>query len=152
MRWNVNLIQLSILYSKLIFNSPWYYVLICLICGLTLASFLYYRNKKNTDIPKSIIYGMFALRSLSVMIILLLLLNIFLKQTSNETQNPIILLAIDNSKSMMVNKDSIFIKKEFLNKLSVLKDEINKNFTVKTLLFGGASKVSETNPDFSEKE
>ncbi len=95
---------------------------------------------------------MFFLRFLSVSFILLLLLNVFLKQVTNETQNPIILLAIDNSKSMVMSYDSSFVKKEFVEKLNAAKQQIGKNFTVKTILFGGTGKAAETNPDFSEKE
>ncbi len=95
---------------------------------------------------------MFLLRFLSVSFILLLLLNIFLKQISNETQNPIILLAIDNSKSMVANADSEFVKKDFLNTLIALKSKIAKNFNIKTVLFSGTNNVKELNPNFSEKE
>lgn len=95
---------------------------------------------------------MFTLRFLSSTIILLLLLNIFLKQLNNETQDPIILLAVDNSRSMIVNNDSEFVKKEVVAKLEKLKKNLEKKFNVKTVLFGASSKASENKADFSEKE
>ncbi len=138
--------------SKLIFNSPWYFILICLFCDFLAAAVLYYKNKKNNDTPKAILYSMFFLRFTGIGFILLLLLNIFLKQVTNETQNPIILMAIDNSRSMTANADSGFVKKEFLDQFNAFKKEVGKNFTVKTVLFGGKSKSEEINPNFSEKE
>jgi len=125
---------------------------ICVVCAFSLATLLYFRNKKNTDIPGAVVKGMFVLRFLSISFILLLLLNVFLKQLKNETQNPVILLAIDNSRSIIANADSGFIKTEFAGKLRQLSEQVNKNFSVKTILFGGVSKAGENNPDYSEKE
>lgn len=91
-------------------------------------------------------------RFLSVGVLLLLLLNIFIKQIRSETQAPVILLAIDNSSSMMAHADSSFINTELLIQLQNLKKTISNNFEVKSILFGEGSKTSENRPDFSEKE
>lgn len=95
---------------------------------------------------------MSVLRFLSVFFVCILLLNIFLKRVKNETQNPIILLAIDNSKSIIALNDSSNIKTEFVEKIERLKLKIGEDFSVKPILFGSNSKAEENNPDFSEKE
>ncbi|MGZ4044036.1 MAG: hypothetical protein ACXVO9_12600, partial [Bacteroidia bacterium] len=140
------------MFSKLIFNSPWYYGVICFACGAAFAALLYYRNKKNSDIPKRILYLMSLLRFISSFLIVFLLLNIFLKQLKNETQQPAILLAIDNSRSVVATRDSSFIKNKFLEELNSVKNELGKNFTIKTLLFGSKTSLSQNDPDFKEKE
>jgi hypothetical protein len=102
-------------------------------------------------VPKKIKTTLLVLRFFSSVLVTFLLLNIFFKQLKNETQNPIVLLAIDNSSSMTASSDSVFVKKDFLKKLESLKKTIGKNFTVKTILFGNKTKLNEQ-PDFSEKE
>jgi len=113
---------------------------------------LYYKNKKNTDVPKKVVYFLFTIRFFSITIITLFLLSIFLKQVKNETQNPIIIVAIDNSSSIVMQKDSLEIKKDFLLKLANLKNSISKNFEVKSILFGDKSVSSLNEPNFNDKE
>jgi len=119
--------------------------------GFDFAFILYFKNKKNVDVPKKINSALFVLRFLSVSLITFLLLNIFLKQVKNDTQNPTILVAIDNSSSMTALADSTFVKNEFLKKLESLKKIIGENFTVKTILFGNKTTLAEQ-PSFTEKE
>ncbi|MBA2611775.1 MAG: VWA domain-containing protein [Bacteroidetes bacterium] len=138
--------------SKVIVNSPWYFFLLSLLFGLVASLLLYYKNKKNTDVPKNVTKFLFVLRFLSVTLISLFLLSIFLKQLKNETQNPIILVALDNSSSMVMQKDSLEIKKEFLLKLEDLKKNISKNFEVRTLLFGNKTTSTKDAATFTEKE
>lgn len=140
------------MFSKIIVNSPWYFFLLSLCLGLAAAFLLYYKNKKNADVPKSVTRLLFVLRFLSVSLISLFLLSIFLKQLKNETQNPIILVAIDNSSSMAMQKDSLEIKKELIEKLYRFKKNISINFEVKTLLFGNKTISSKDDPSFNEKE
>lgn len=140
------------MFSKIIVNSPWYFFLLSLCLGLAAALLLYFRNKKNTDVPKNVIRLLFVLRFFSISLILLFLLSIFLKQLKNETQNPVILVAIDNSSSMVMQKDSLEIKKDILEKLKSFQQNISKNFEVKTLLFGTKTSSAKTDPSFTEKE
>ena len=123
-----------------------------LLIGLVASTLLYYKNKKNTEVPKNVIYFLFVLRFFSITLITLFLLSIFLKQVKNETQNPIILFAIDNSSSMVMQKDSLEVKKDLLTKLENLKNSISKNFEVKSILFGDKTISSPKNPNFNDKE
>ena len=102
--------------------------------------------------PKSVLRGLFVLRFASLSVIILLLLNIFFRQLQNETQNPVVLLAIDNSSSMTAGADSAYVKNELLKNLESLKKNIGEKFTVKTILFGDKSTSGNGTPDFSEKE
>lgn len=140
------------MFSKIIVNSPWYFFLLSLILGLAVSFLLYFKNKKNTEVPEKIIYFLFVLRFFSVTLISFFLLSIFLKQLKNETQNPIIIVAIDNSSSMVMQKDSSEIKKDFLVKLAALKKNISKNYEVKTILFGNKTNSTNNDPTFTEKE
>ncbi|MCW3076416.1 MAG: hypothetical protein JWO32_1025 [Bacteroidetes bacterium] len=140
------------MFSNFIFNCPWYFILPCLLCGVAFAGLLYYHNKKNNDVPGNVLYVMTFLRFLSSSFITFLLLNVFFRQLKNETQNPIILLALDNSRSIPAGPDSSYIRNEFLPNLNSFKKELNKDYSLKTILFGNTSGISEEAPDFSEKE
>lgn len=96
--------------------------------------------------------GMAVLRFLSVSLILFFLLHIFLRRLQNETQAPVVLLAIDNSSSMTAGADSVFVKTSFLKELEQLRKDISGKFTVKTILFGDKATAGQTAPSFSDKE
>ena len=140
------------MFSKIIVNSPWYFFLLSILLSLVISLALYFKNKKNSEVSKRIIIVMFALRFLSLTIIIIFLLSIFLKQLKNETQNPLIIVAFDNSSSMVAQKDSLFIKNNFQNKIADFKKAISKSHEVKTILFGSTTSSSYNKPTFSEKE
>jgi hypothetical protein len=126
-------------------------VLASLLIGLGVAVLLYFKRKKASDVSQFTLIVLAGLRFLSTTLVILFLLNIFFKQRRNETQNPIILLAIDNSSSMVAAADSTFVKKEFLEKIDQFKRNLSEKYTVRTVLFGEKI-ITGKNPDFSEKE
>lgn len=92
------------------------------------------------------------LRVLSITSLLFLLLHFLFKQYSNQTQEPLILLAIDNSRSMISGNDSSYLRSSLQGELDELKKELGSDFRFKTILFGGESKNTEEKPKFNEKE
>jgi hypothetical protein len=141
-----------ILLLAVIFNSPWYFYFISVALALAVALWLYARNQKNKEVSPRIILVLFTLRLLSTAFIAFLLLNIFLKRLQNQTENPVILVALDNSTSMVSGSDSIFIKRDLTEKLEQLRKKIGEKYEVKTLLFGDKSRLNETAATFSDKE
>jgi hypothetical protein len=95
---------------------------------------------------------MFVLRTASISLLLLFLLDILIKQFKNETQVPLVLVAIDNSASMVLSKDSSEIKNKLFASIQKLKNSSEEKFETKIILFGSSSKLSSAAPDFSEKE
>jgi hypothetical protein len=140
------------LFSKIIINSPWYYFLLSLAVGAAVTATLYYRNKKNSEAPRQALFSLSILRFLSTFFIALLLLNILLRRVHTETENPVILFAIDNSTSMIANGDSSYIRHEFMNQFQFMQEAVSEKFTIKTLLFGNHTRLSAGGPTFSEKE
>ncbi|MCC6369511.1 MAG: VWA domain-containing protein [Bacteroidia bacterium] len=138
--------------SSITLNSPWYYYLISALGAFGLSFWLYFRNSRNKDAPKYTLYLLGVLRFLSTFLIVLFLLNILLKRIQNQTQNPIVLLAIDNSSSMTSAKDSLLIKTRFIEELKKLQNGVSEKFEVKTILFGSSNRQSNETPLFNEKE
>lgn len=140
------------MFSEFITNSSWYDFLIALVASAGLSLYLYFKNKKNAEVPALALYSMLAFRFLSCFLIALLLLNLLLKQISQEVENPIVLVAIDNSKSMVSLSDSEQVRGTFLQNLTAFKNELSDQYQVKTILFGSSSTTSDDTPRFNEKE
>jgi len=136
---------------QFISNYPWYYLLLCLLAGFIVSGLLYVRDKKNADRGKSLVITLAALRFLSVSIISILLLDVFIKHSINETEKPIIIIAQDNSTSIVSCKDSVDIKTNYLNDLSNFAKAVKDKYDVKLYQFDSESKPSETF-DFKGKE
>ena len=78
---------------ELISNYPWYYTLLCFVAGCIFSGVLYFRDKQNAERSKALLYGLAALRFISVSLIALLLLDVFVKRLINETEKPVIIFA-----------------------------------------------------------
>lgn len=136
---------------NLITELPFYYSLLCLAAGFIYAYLLYNREKKRDTFSKGIIYTLFTLRFFSVLITSLLLMSFLLKRNLNQTEKPLIILALDNSASVVSGKDSTELKTEFLKKVNQLNSSLCEKYNVQALLFG--NKVSQnTTPDYTDKE
>ena len=136
---------------NLISEQPWYYFILCLAAGFIYAFFLYQREIKRDTFSKISIYILFSFRFITVTTISFLLLNVFLKHTTNETEKPLIIFAQDNSTSVVSAKDSIEIKNKFVKQVSELNSRLAEKYNVKYLLFGSKTQT-DVIPDFSDKE
>ena len=136
---------------QFISNYPWYFSLLCVLAGFLFSGLLYVRDKKNADRGKSLVITLAALRFLSVTIISFLLLDVFIKHSINETEKPIIIIAQDNSTSIIAGKDSLDIKTNYINSLADFTKAIKEKYDVKLYQFDSESKPSETF-DFKGKE
>ena len=136
---------------EFISNYPWYYTLLCLLTGFIFSGILYVRDKHNAERSKLLLYGLATLRFLSISIIALLLLDVFVKRLVNETEKPVIIIAQDNSSSIISGKDSAFIKNEYSASLAQFISSVKDKYDVKSYQFDSESKASE-NVDFKGKE
>lgn len=135
---------------SLITSSPLWFLLLCMLAGVAYASLLYYRNKGN-DFSSLTTRILAVLRGVSVTLIAFLLLSPLLKSTSRYTERPIVLLALDNSGSIALGKNSSFYKNEFLTKYRKLADDLSKKYEVQTYTFG--DKISRgVTPTYKEKQ
>ncbi len=136
---------------EFISNYPWYYTLLCFVAGFVFSALLYVRDKQNTERSKVLLYSLAALRFASISIIALLLLDVFMKRLVNETEKPVIILAQDNSSSLVAGKDSAEIKTDYVKALTSFINTVKDKYDVKTYQFDSESKSSETY-DFKGKE
>lgn len=136
---------------ELISNFPWYYTLLCLLAGFVFSAMLYVRDKQNAERSRVLLYGLAALRFVSVSLIALLLLDIFIKRLVNETEKPVIIIAQDNSSSIIAGKDSTDIKTAYKKAFNSLVNSVKDKYDVRTYQFDSDGKQSD-NFDFKGKE
>lgn len=136
------------MFQKIIVEQAWYYLVLCVVAALAAALFLYYKHKKSAEVPKVALFSLALLRFAAVLILSFLLLSIFVRRISTKTEQPIILLAVDNSTSMLALPDSAAPLKDAIEKLRAA---LSEKYEVKTLLFGNSVRTAGA-PDFSDKE
>ncbi|MDF2436766.1 MAG: hypothetical protein K0Q95_1142 [Bacteroidota bacterium] len=128
---------------NLVFEYPWYFSLFCLLAGFVYAFLLYRKDSKFNDSSVWLVRGMAALRFLAVTILSFLLLSPLLKTVNRQVEKPIIIIAQDNSQSLIINKDSAFYKLEYKQRLSKLIDDLKGKYNVVSYSF--ADKVKGLN-------
>ena len=109
--------------------------LLALAIGLVYASFLYLFSKKYS---KGLTVLLFALRTIVVATVVMLFVNPYIKQRSYKIEKPIVILAQDNSESIVLSKDSVFYKEKYPQLIDSIANVLEKDYDVEKLLFGGS--------------
>ncbi len=116
---------------SLVTAYPFWFILFCFAAGTGYAAILYYKNTGN-GFSRTTAWVLAVLRTLAVAIIAILLLSPLLKTTVRHSEKPVVILAMDNSGSILVGKDSAWYRKEFTPAFQKLADELNGKYEVRT--------------------
>ncbi|MBL4708207.1 MAG: hypothetical protein JKY48_07190 [Flavobacteriales bacterium] len=100
-----------------------------------MAFLLYRKDRKLIEFPKWVKSILFVLRFLLVSCVAALLLSPLVKYFSKTIEKPIIILAHDNSASMLMAKDSSFIAVDFQNQLKQLQSQLAQQYEVESYQF-----------------
>jgi hypothetical protein len=119
----------------LVTEYPLGFVLLCLLLGALYAFILYYQDIKRGLKPLTHRI-MLVFRFLSVSLIAFLLLGPLIKQTDKLVEKPIIILGVDNSRSMVLTSDSSYYRSEFPKSIQLLAEQLQKKCDVKIYSFG----------------
>jgi len=114
--------------------SLWFLIPIVLIA--ILGSYFLYFFPKRKFFTKTQIYFLSSIRFLALLFSLLLIVSPVFKQKKTTIKKPLIVLAQDNSSSILMTKYASFYKNEYLEKLGKLTESLEQEFEVKTVLFG----------------
>ncbi|MFA5417907.1 MAG: hypothetical protein WC341_05560 [Bacteroidales bacterium] len=132
--------------TDLIISYSWWNIIPVLATGLIFAGILYFFNKKN-KLSRFLTVVLFITRFIVVSTIAFLLLSPFLKSRISHIENPIVIVGIDNSASILQTDDSAYYKNEFQSKLKNVLNKLGETVEVVPYLFGGEIKSGDT-PDF----
>ncbi|MBI9034765.1 MAG: VWA domain-containing protein [Bacteroidales bacterium] len=115
-------------------EQPSWYILFCLIAAGLISFILYYRNRKD-KLDLWISWLLSGIRFIAVFLILTLLLEPYIKHFTKTIEKPNLIIAIDNSESMIRWKDSLAVRNILNNEwLSDIMD--NDKFDVHQYTFG----------------
>ena len=110
-------------------------IALSLLAGLAAATVLYLRNKKQ-HYGKALTVILFALRTLIVGLMVLLLFNPLIRQKFSTVEMPTVIVAHDNSSSVVLCKDSAFYKNDYQTQFEAFRKELNADFQTDEYLFG----------------
>jgi hypothetical protein len=121
--------------NEITFQYPAWYILLCCVLGLIYSGALYFKDHKFEESPKWSKWVMALLRFLSVSGIAILLLTPFLKSITENIKQPIVVIAEDNSQSIVANLSSeeIESKKDEINEIE---KSLAEKYEVKRLVIG----------------
>jgi hypothetical protein len=139
---------------NIVTESPLWFVIFCIVAGIAYAGILYYRDKKLNEISAWLVRLMAGFRFLVITILSFLLLSPLIKTISREVEKPVIVVAQDNSESLVVGKDSAFYKKEYKQNLQKFIDKLNDKYEVRFYSFADKIKELSTTDSltFNEKQ
>ena len=126
---------------NIVFEYPSWFTLFCLLAGGIYAFILYRKDKKFSDISIWTVRIMAAFRFLVVTLLCFLLLSPLLKTVNRSVEKPVIIIAQDNSESLVAGKDSAFYRTEYKKKLQSLIDVLSEKYEVRSYSF--ADKIKE---------
>lgn len=130
---------------------PTWWVLICLAAGFLYAFVLYRKDHSFDSVHPWMRKFLFALRGILVFFLCILLLTPLLKTLTREKEKPLIIIAQDNSQSIVLNKDSAYYRQGYKKQLEDFANGLKKKFEVKEVNWG--DKVSDgIDFSFSEKQ
>ncbi len=110
-------------------------IIICLLLAGGYAFSLYFRDIKN-EFPRYLKILLALVRFVAVFLISFLLLSPFIRSISKEKEKPIIILAVDNSQSVLLNADSSEYKNNLLREIDRLSSGLSGIAEVRQYIFG----------------
>ncbi len=131
-------------------SYPFWFIPFCLLLGVVYAGIFYYKENKFEGTSVWLKRTMLSLRFLLISLLAFLLLSPFIKTIFNKVEKPIIIIAQDNSSSIISAQNAAFNKTAYLENLPNLKTSLSENYEVRSFTFG--EKITEQPTiDFSEK-
>jgi hypothetical protein len=113
-------------------------------------SYWVYRNNPLKLQKKWMVYVLMILRGMGLFIICFLLLEPIIKWLNQQKEKPILVIAVDNSESMLLGNNARFLKTEFTQALADFKSDLSEQYTIVNYTLGSEVKISDS-LTFSEK-
>jgi hypothetical protein len=124
---------------QIVIGYPNWYVLLCIFAGIIASMVLYFRNRRN-EFPAWLRRLLGLTRFLTVALAAFLLLSPLLRLISRQYENPIIIVAQDNSMSLILGSDSAFYRDSYLKKINEVNDILAGKYDLRLFTFGDAVK------------
>jgi len=119
---------------SLVFTEPAWWLIVCVLAG-ALYAFLLYRNQ-GTIFKPMMRRGLALIRFVLVTILCVLLMAPLVRKVTNRYEKPVVVLALDNSRSMTASGDSGWVKQQLPEIFRELSATLSKDFRIESLRFG----------------
>jgi len=120
---------------QLFTEYPYWLLSLSGLAGGLYAGLLYYFGSKHT-FPVKMVIVLAAIRFVHVFGITALLLNPYRVHLKKETEKPVLLIAHDNSASLLLMADSSYIRGQYAAEYAGFIDKLSQKFTVEPYTFG----------------
>jgi len=131
-------------------SFPDWYIFICVALGILYAFVFYRKDRLLEEVRRFWRWLLFGFRLITVTFLALLLLEPIMESVSTKLEKPIVVLAHDNSESLLLGKDSSYISGKYKDELVKLEKKLSEKFEVQSYTFGG-NVIEGLNLDFKEK-
>jgi hypothetical protein len=121
---------------SIVTQAPAWLIVFCLLAGIVYAGALYFRDRFNRTYGTRLAIALGILRFSCVTLMALFLLKPLIKTIERTVEKPIIILAQDNSESLVVGADSSYYKNEYRTQLAELAASFGEDYDVRTFAFG----------------
>ena len=135
----------------LITELPIWFSLLCLLLGAFYAWLFYRSENRFEEVPEWQKRLMAACRFMLVSVLSFLLLSPMVRNITREVEKPVIIIAQDNSASIINKRDSSAFIKTYADDLKKLINELSTNYEVRSYSFGDKVK-DKIDFDFGDKE
>jgi len=126
-------------------------LLLCPILGAVYAFAFYYKDKKTSELPLFLRWLAATLRFVVVTLLVFLFLAPLIRSSKNIVEKPIIIIAQDNSASIIAGKDSGFYKHQLPQDWEKEISDLSSKYDVRIMSFGEEPKDT-MNYRYDEKE
>lgn len=126
----------------MVFEYSFWWIFPAILLALAVAYIKFRKLSGLPDIPKGISWLIASFRFLVVFILLLLLLNPALSVLHRFREKPLLVVAQDNSASIVKNKDSLYYQREYRASLEKELNRLSDKFEIVPLTFGATVRRS----------
>jgi hypothetical protein len=120
---------------EIVINAPYWFVLLCLLAGIAYSYFFYvFRSAYRFSFPINYLLPFF--RFATVSIVAFLLLSPLLKSTQRIIEKPVIVVAHDNSESIVLHPDSSYYRTTYPEAFTSFVKKLEEKFELRSYTFG----------------
>lgn len=120
----------------MVFEYSYGWILPAFIVAITLAYFKFRKLSKLPDIRRGVVILICSIRFLVLFTLLLLLLSPAIALVKKWREKPLVIVAQDNSSSLVKNKDSLYYRTEYKASLAQMIQQLEQKYDVVRLTFG----------------
>lgn len=136
---------------SIITEAPSWFILLCVLAGVIYAGALYFRDRFNRTYGAKLSALLGVLRFMSIALLAFFLLKPLIKSINRTVEKPVIVVAQDNSESLVVGKDSSYYKGQYVQQLQELIKQFGEDYDVRPYHFGNVVGEGIDSLTYSEK-